>query len=318
MSRQTILLSCFLLIFMITGPACSLAQRLADAVKAPEPAPARRVVVLPPAPGQMQGQIALPTLGAEPVALNPALELQSGVFTSPLAGAVEAANPTPVAIRTRRPTPTPATILNLVAGLIETFGGPAATPTRALRLISLPTVILTPTGTPTPLPTDTPLPTETPLPTDTPLPTHTPLPVLLAQISPVATPGPTVTPAPQYDFLLGEFFNSPTSNNFLLIYVAIVDPQEIPIGDMKVVGTRLDHNLTYESPLSTWHYEGYSAPGEVVKSGNVKFEPPGGIETTDWVLHLEDNHGQRLSEDVPFRVDAGNKQWYFIKFRRKF
>jgi hypothetical protein len=87
---------------------------------------------------------------------------------------------------------------------------------------------------------------------------------------------------------------------------------------MKVVGTRLDHNLTYESPLSTWHYEGYSAPGEVVKSGNVKFEPPGGIETTDWVLHLEDNHGKRLSEDVPFRVDAGNKQWYFIKFRRKF
>jgi hypothetical protein len=205
-----------------------------------------------------------------------------------------------------------------VAGLIETFGGPAATPTRALRLITLPTVMPTPTGTPTPLPTDTPLPTETPLPTDTPLPTHTPLPVLLAQISPVATPAPIPTLAPQYDFLLGEFFNSPTSNNFLLIYVAIVDPQEIPIGDMKVVGTRLDHNLTYESPLSTWHYEGYSAPGEVVKSGNVKFEPPGGIETTDWVLHLEDNHGQRLSEDVPFRVDAGNKQWYFIKFRRKF
>jgi hypothetical protein len=100
--------------------------------------------------------------------------------------------------------------------------------------------------------------------------------------------------------------------------VAIVDPQEIPIGDMKVVGTRLDHNLTYESPLSTWHYEGYSAPGEVVKSGNVKFEPPGGIETTDWILHLEDSHGKRQSEDVPFKVDAGNKQWYFIKFRRKF
>jgi hypothetical protein len=117
---------------------------------------------------------------------------------------------------------------------------------------------------------------------------------------------------------LAEFFNSPTTNSFLLLYVAIVDPKEIPIGDMKVVGTRLDHHLTYESPLSTWHYEGYSAPGEVVKSGNVKFEPPGGIETANWVLHLEDSHGNRQSEDVPFSVDTDNKQWYFIKFRRKF
>lgn len=116
--------------------------------------------------------------------------------------------------------------------------------------------------------------------------------------------------------MLAEFFNSPTTNNFLLIYVAIVDPKEIPIGDMKIVGTRQDHNLTYESPLSTWYYEGYNAPSQVIKSGNVKFEPPGGIETTSWVLHLEDMHGHRQSGDIPFDVDANNKQWYFIKFRR--
>jgi hypothetical protein len=139
-----------------------------------------------------------------------------------------------------------------------------------------------------------------------------------APVSPVATPTPAASPTPGYDYLLAEFFNSPTTNNFLMIYVAVVDPKEIPIGDMRVVATRLDQNLTYQSPLSTWHYEGYSAPGEVVKSGNTKFEPPGGIETADWILHLEDTHGVRQSEDVPFRVDGENKQWYFIKFRRIF
>lgn len=135
--------------------------------------------------------------------------------------------------------------------------------------------------------------------------------------SPIATPTPIIPDTP-YDFLINEFFNSPTTNNFLMVYVAVVSREDIPIGDMKLVGTRLDQNLTYESPLTKWFYEGYSAPGEVVKSGNTKFEPPGGIETTDWVVHLEDDHGNRKSEDIPFHVDASDKQWYFIKFHRKF
>jgi hypothetical protein len=146
-------------------------------------------------------------------------------------------------------------------------------------------------------------------------PTFTPAP------PPAATPTPappTPTPQPEYDFLVGEFYNSPTTNPFLVIYVAIVDVNEIPIGDMKVVGTRQDHNLTYSSPLSTWYFEGYNAPGEVIKSGNVKFEPPGGIETTAWVLHLEDANGKRLSDDIPFNTDPNDKQWYFIKLKRKF
>jgi hypothetical protein len=101
------------------------------------------------------------------------------------------------------------------------------------------------------------------------------------------------------------------------MYVAIVDINDIPIGDMKIIGTRLDHNLTYESPLSTWYFEGYNAPGEVRKSGNLKFEPPGGIEDTSWILHLADAHGNRLSADVPFDTSTTDKQWYFLKFKRK-
>jgi hypothetical protein len=118
--------------------------------------------------------------------------------------------------------------------------------------------------------------------------------------------------------MLAEFFNSPTTNSFLVMYIAIVDSQEIPIGGLKIIGTRLDHNLTYESPLSTWYFEGYNAPGQVIKSGNVKFEPPGGIETTNWVMHLADANGSRLSEDIPFDTNIAAKQWYFVKFRRKF
>jgi hypothetical protein len=133
-----------------------------------------------------------------------------------------------------------------------------------------------------------------------------------------ASPTPTFTPVPDYNYMLAEFFNSPTTNAFMVMYVAVVDPREIPIGDMKVVGTRLDKNETYESPLTQWHYTGSSAPGEFIKTGNTKFEPPQGMETTAWVLHLEDAHGNRQSADVPFDVDANDKQWYFIKFRRKY
>ncbi|MCB9078434.1 MAG: hypothetical protein H6631_12620 [Anaerolineaceae bacterium] len=194
---------------------------------------------------------------------------------------------------------------------------PTPTETSTATPTSTPTETSTPTQTP--LPTDTPTPTITPTSTNTPPPTNTPVPPLPTPVpSPTETPFPTATPEPEYDFLLGEFFNSPTTNPFMVMYVAIVDMNEIPIGDMKVIGTRLDHNLTYESPLSTWYFEGYNAPGEVIKSGNVKFEPPGGIEATDWIIYLADANGARLSADVPFHTDPNDKQWYFIKFRRKF
>lgn len=194
---------------------------------------------------------------------------------------------------------------------------PTPTGTSTPTATAIPTETLTPTPLPdTPTPTITPAFTDTPSPTPTPLPTNTPVPPPV--LRPTATSLPTATPEPEYDFLLNEFYNSPTTNSFIVVYVAIVDANDIPIGDMKIVGTRLDHNLTYESPLSTWHYEGYNAPGEVRKSGNVKFEPPGGIESTKWVIYLADANGNRLSADIPFHTDANDKQWYFVKFRRRY
>lgn len=212
--------------------------------------------------------------------------------------------------------------------LLGLVAEPEVTATPTYHLIALPSPTATPSFTPTATPTETPVPTDTPtasptlpptpapLPTATPAPTNTPRPTPVP--APTEPPPPAPTPVPDYDFMLAEFFNSPTSNSFLVMYVAVVDTNEIPIGDMKIVGTRLDHHLTYESPLSTWHYEGYNAPGEVVKSGNVKFEPPGGIETTSWVLHLEDAHGVRQSDDIPFDTAENDKQWYFVKLKRKY
>lgn len=290
--------------------ACSLSERVRVGYEAPSGIRPRRLTSRPTA------ALTLPTT------TNVRLDLIQA-RNQRLIPALEKDGARPVKLRLIRPSrliarSTPAGILDPLFKLVGRFGAATATPFRPVRLIILPSP--TPTGTSTPTPTYTPLPTDTPSPTPTLVPTNTPLPPqpIVPPQPPTVTPVPTATPVPEYDFLLAEFFNSPTTNSFLLIYVAIVDPNEIPIGDLKVVGTRLDNNLTYVSPLSKWHYEGYSAPGEVIKSGNTKFEPPGGIETASWVLHLENDHGHRQSEDVPFDVDATNKQWYFIKFRRKF
>lgn len=327
MKNPPVFLIYLLLVFFITSSACSFTSRLGRAGE-PTPAHPRRFVVLPPAsttsaasPGALPEQVvATPTL---PIALLPS-------------------GPRPRLTAS----PTPGNFLAQLTEMLGAFDEPTATPTRVLQLASLPTIPPTPTATSTPtatlIPTETPLPTATPIlaPTDTPTfvltdtpvpppPTNTPVPpaaqpqalVESAFTSPVDTPEEGDTPQEAksgFDFLLGEFYNSPTTNSFMVIYVAVVDAKEIPIGDMKIVGTRLDHNLTYESPLSTWYYEGYNAPGEVIKSGNVKFEPPGGIETTKWVLHLEDANGARMSDDVPFDTNQDDKQWYFIKFKRTF
>lgn len=254
---------------------------------------------------------------------TPTVDLPLHVFEG-----TEYVSPTPRPRRRFTVTPSRSVASELVSQLFESLSEPTVTPAAThmptFTATPTPTETSTPTATPTntPTPTETPIPTATPVPTHTPLPTETPIPTNTPTATPIppptVTPLPTNTPLPEYDFTVAEFFNSPTTNSFLVVYVAVVDPNDIPIGEMKIVGTRQDHNLTYESPLTTWHYEGYNAPGEVIKSGNIKFEPPGGIETTTWVLHLEDANGNRQSDDIYFDVDQNDKQWYFIKLRRKF
>jgi hypothetical protein len=197
-----------------------------------------------------------------------------------------------------------------------------ATPTRT----SLPTLTPTPFPSPTPGPTATPvslaLSANTPLPTATAtatrpsFPTATPWPTqTFTPAPPTLTPTATFTLAPTYPYVVAEIYKDFTSNHFLTGYIAIVNNQEIPIGGMKAVGVFEPGGYRYETPLSKWFFEGYSVPGEVIKTGSVKFEPSGGIQKGTWFIHLENEGGQRFSEDVPIATDPVNREWFFIKFK---
>ena len=121
---------------------------------------------------------------------------------------------------------------------------------------------------------------------------------------------------PDLPYRMVEVYKDHTSNLFLTIYVAIVNHQEIPIGGIKAVGTFEPGGLRHESPLSQWFFDASSAPGAVVKIGSVKFEPPGGIQAGTWFIHLENEQGARLSEDVDLATDPNTPQWYYIKFKQ--
>jgi hypothetical protein len=201
---------------------------------------------------------------------------------------------------------------------------PTFTPTPSPTPTLSPSPTATPTFTPsaTPTPTQTPPPTNTavpamvapaapPMPTPTPWPTNTPAPM-----PPTATPSPTLVPTPSYAYQAVETYTDFTSNTFLTGYIAIVNHQEIPIGGVKAVGSFEPGGAHYESSLSNWFFAGDSAPGVVVKSGSVKFEPPGGIQKGTWFIHLEDEGGSRLSEDVAISTDPGDLRWFFVKFKQ--
>jgi hypothetical protein len=203
---------------------------------------------------------------------------------------------------------------------------PYASPTPTATWLPWPTP--TPTDVPIPTPsatavataTFTPVPSATPWPTGPPVPTR-PSPTSTLSIAAVAapstaTPTPAPTPTPSHAYLVNEVFADGTTNHFLSVYIAVVNAQEIPIGGVKAVGLFEPGGQRYESPLSKWFFEGYSAPGDVIKSSSVKFEPPGGIQAGTWFIHLEDEWGARLSEDVAISIDSDNPEWFFVKFRQ--
>jgi hypothetical protein len=96
----------------------------------------------------------------------------------------------------------------------------------------------------------------------------------------------------------------------------IVNQDDIPIGGIKAVGSFEPGGVRHESPLSKWFFEGYSAPGPVLKTSSVKFEPPGNIQKGTWFVHLEDEHGTRLAEDVAIATDPDKPEWFFIEFKQ--
>jgi len=188
---------------------------------------------------------------------------------------------------------------------------PTSTPSATPTATDTATITGTPTQTSTPTPTPTATATATSVPTETPLPTST-----FAPIPPTVAPTLTWTPTPSYAYRVVEVYTDHTSNPFLTGYVAIVNHQEIPIGGVKAVGSFEPGGARFESPLSKWLFEGYSAPGPVIKTSSVKFEPPGGIQEGTWFIHLEDEWGARLSEDVAVSTNPNSPEWFFVKFKQ--
>jgi hypothetical protein len=190
-------------------------------------------------------------------------------------------------------------------------------PTFTATLPATPTFTHTPTPTITPIPTDTstPIPptdTPTPLPTDTPTvaPTSPPPP----PPPPTATPGPTDTPAPSWQFQLSELYSQPTQANILSIIVAIQTHEGDYVPGFRVVGVDPNGVVT-KSELSANQVTGYTPPGDVIKSGNTKFEPVSNYVTGTWYFHLETADGTQVTDKVPVTMDVENKLWYFIRFQ---
>jgi|GEM_PF-2456941 len=188
-----------------------------------------------------------------------------------------------------------------------------ATPTNT----PTPTITPIPTETPTPVPTNTPAPTNTPKPTDTPVPTNTSPPP-----PPTATFTPAPTPTPSYAFALveqGLRDIQKTAYHQITIYVAATDPNNAPIGGLKMVGDHTPSGRHVESLPSDWNWSTANCVScDYVKVGNLKFEP-GPQEDGTWNVYLADSNGTQLSETVSLSYSSDPNQWVydFLLFKKK-
>ena len=212
--------------------------------------------------------------------------------------------------------------------LSRRLGRQARTPLAQVSRTPRPTFTPTPPWTPTPThtptptmtstPTDTPIPTETPIPTDTPTPepTNTPRP---RPQPPTDTPAPP--PTPEYPFAVIEI-SSPefthTTNPMIVVYVAITDQNNTPLGGYRVVGdsAQSPYQSHVESPPSCYNWCATSGRGGYIKAANVKFEPGPFIDGT-WNIYLVDGAGQQVSPVVPltYSTDPNAWRWDFVAFR---
>ena len=83
---------------------------------------------------------------------------------------------------------------------------------------------------------------------------------------------------------------------------------------LRVVGIDPNGTVT-KSELSADQVIGYTPPGDVVKSGNTKFEPVSNYVTGTWLFHLETANGAQVTEQIPVSMDTENKLWYFLRFQ---
>lgn len=200
---------------------------------------------------------------------------------------------------------------------------PRATFTPTPNWTDTPTVTLTPTWTATP--TATPTPTETPIPTETPTsvptptftPSTTPTPRPPTPIPPTSTPAPPPpTPTPSYPFKISEGpVGFPTTNPILVMYIALTDGGNVPVGGLKVVGDHTPTGDHWVSAPSCFDFCKSNGIEGTIKVGNVTFEPPR-YETGVWNLYVVDGAGKQVSNVIPVTVDFNSPNWFFMILRR--
>ncbi|MBN1221164.1 MAG: hypothetical protein JXM69_19735 [Anaerolineae bacterium] len=202
----------------------------------------------------------------------------------------------------------------LVANVVET-STPTVARTPQPTFTATPLATATPTKTATP--TLTPIPTKTPPPTSTPTqpPTRTPTPTATGTPPPPTnTPLPTDIPAPRWDYVLSEQYTQPTEATILSIMVAIQGHDGGWIPGLRLVGIDPEGVVTKSEP-SADQVTGYTPPGDIIKSGNTKFEPLSNYVTGQWYFQLETADGRQVSETFPIDMNAENRVWYFFRFQ---
>jgi hypothetical protein len=111
-----------------------------------------------------------------------------------------------------------------------------------------------------------------------------------------------------------------STNNWVIVFVAIVDANNTPLGGYKVVGDSSDveFNNHVVSPPSCYDWCTTTGQSGYVKAANLKFEPGAFINGT-WNIYLVDGGGAQVSAVVsfPYSTDPNSYTWDFVVFKHK-
>lgn len=113
---------------------------------------------------------------------------------------------------------------------------------------------------------------------------------------------------------MSELYTQPTEATILSIMVAVQGQDSGWLPGLRLMGMDPNGIVTKSEP-SADQVTGYTPPGEVIKSGNTKFEPLSNYVTGRWYFHLETVDGKQVSETFPIDMDAENRVWYFVRFQ---
>lgn len=131
----------------------------------------------------------------------------------------------------------------------------------------------------------------------------------------------SIAPTPAFPFSIAEQGNrafQTTNHHPIVIFVAVVNEKNIPLGGYKVIGDHTPSGRHVESTLTEpdWSQVNCLSCG-YIKQGNVKLEP-GNFEDGIWNIYLADINDRQLSPVVPlsYSADPSTWVWDFVLFKR--